>query len=49
MKKSQFFSDVDSIEFTLFDKKGGKIIQWRKAPRNIKSAKEFLKFKGVKL
>lgn len=48
-KKRRFFNDVDSIEFTLFDRKGGSIVKWRKAPKNIKSAKEFLKLKGVKL
>jgi hypothetical protein len=49
MKKKGFFNDVDSIEFTLFDSRGGSIVKWRKAPKNITPAKIFLKKKGINL
>ena len=48
-KKKGFFNAVDSIEFTLFDNRGNKIFKWKKAPRNLNSAKMILKLKGVKL
>ncbi len=48
-KRQPNVNDIDSIEFTLFNKRGESIIKWRHNPKNLKSAVDFLRIKGVKL
>ncbi len=41
--------DIQSIEFTLFDNNNRPVFKYKRAPRNVKYAKELLKLKGITL